>query len=236
MTSSNQKPKSNLFIAVAKFLLIVLVAIYLIIWIFSPIVVRHFAQDPLRDLGVLLSEDSSIRYNPFTSTLTVSELQLLDKKQNQVMSVEYAEISIHLHRLLFKQLYVSEFLLEGTKIKIVKDQQSIMVAGVDISASPESAPKEPAAEDQSDGSSLDFTVVIPELKLKRILFDAQVDGAPQTLLLNELLITNTSLSPLEQQVSLSINAQVNDAPLMLNADVFMQAGSGTIDSSFSYSN
>ncbi|MBL4629981.1 MAG: DUF748 domain-containing protein [Paraglaciecola sp.] len=233
MTSSNQKPKSNLFIAVAKFLLIVLVAIYLIIWIFSPIVVRHFAQDPLRDLGVLLSEDSSIRYNPFTSTLTVSELQLLDKKQNQVMSVEYAEISIHLHRLLFKQLYVSEFLLEGTKIKIVKDQQSIMVAGVDISASPESAPKEPAAEDQSDGSSLDFTVVIPELKLKRILFDAQVDGAPQTLLLNELLITNTSLSPLEQQVSLSINAQVNDAPLMLDADVFMQAGSGTIDSSFS---
>jgi hypothetical protein len=38
---------------------------------------------------------------------------------------------------------------------------------------------------------------------------------------------------LEQQVSLSIQALVNEAPLMFNSDVSLQAGMGTVDSSFS---
>ena len=103
MTSSNKKPKSHLFITTLKFILTLCLAVY-------------------------LGEDSSVRYNPFTSTLTVNELELFDQEKSQTLLVEYAEISIHLHRLLFKQLYVSEFLLEGTEIKIIKDQQSIIVA------------------------------------------------------------------------------------------------------------
>ncbi len=233
MTSSNKKPKSHLLITSAKFLLILLVTVYLLIWILSPFAVRHFGQTPLQEIGVSLSEDSSVRYNPFTSTLTIRELQLFDQDKNQTLSVEYAEVSVHLHRLLFKQLYVSEFLLEGTEIKIVKDQQSIVVAGVDVSASPEVEQNVPAVEQESGGSLLDFSLVIPELKLKQVLFNLQIDGSPQTLLLNELVIANTSLSQLEQQVSLSIQAQVNEAPLMLNSEVALQAGVGTVDSSFS---
>lgn len=233
MFSPNKKIKSHLFIASAKFLLILLVAIYLLIWIFSPFAVRYFAQGSLQEIGVSLSEDSSVRYNPFTSTLTVSELQVFDQNKSQTLSVEYAEVSVHLHRLLFKQLYVSEFLLEGTEIKIVKDQQSIIVAGVDVSASPELEPNDSTIGQESEGASLDFTVVIPELKFKRILFESLVDGSPQTLLLNELLVTNTSLNQLEQQVSLSIHALVNEASLKVNSDISLQAGKGNIDSSFS---
>jgi len=233
MTPHNKKPKSQLFIRIAKFLLILLLAVYLLIWILSPFAVRYFAQTPLQEMGVSLGEDSSVRYNPFTSTLTISDLQLFDQNKSQTLVVEHAEVSVHLHRLLFKQLYVSEFLLEGTEIEIVKDQQSIVVAGVDISASSGTEQNVAAAEQQSDGSALDFTLVIPELKLKRVLLNSHVDGTPQTLLLNELLIANTSLSQLEQQVSLSIQALVNEAPLMLNSDVSLQAGVGTIDSSFS---
>jgi hypothetical protein len=233
MFSPNKKIKSHLFIASAKFLLILLVAIYLLIWIFSPFAVRYFAQGPLQEIGVSLSEDSSVRYNPFTSTLTVSELQVFDQDKSQTLSVEYAEVSVHLHRLLFKQLYVSEFLLEGAEIKIVKDQQSIVVAGVDVSASPELEPNDSTINQESEGASLDFTVVIPELKFKRILFKSLVDGSPQTLLLNEFLLTNTSLNQLEQQVSLSIHALVNEASLKVNSDISLQAGKGNIDSSFS---
>lgn len=232
MTSSNTKPQLHPFIIAAKFLLILLVALYLLIWLLSPFAVRHFAQAPLQEMGVTLSEDSSVRYNPFTSTLTVSELKLFDQDNSQALAIEHAEVSVHLHRLLFKQLYVSEFLLEGTEIEIIKDQQSIVVAGIDVSATPETEQDEPALEQESGSSSSDFTVVIPELKFKQVLFNSQVDGSRQTLLLNEL-IANASLSHLAQQVSLSILAQVNDAPLMLNSEVDLQAGVGTIESSFS---
>ena len=233
MTSYSKKPKSHLFITILKYLLIVLVAVYLLIYILSPVVVRHFAQTPLQEMGVSLGEDSSIRYNPFTSTLTVSELQFFDQKKSKVLSVERAEVSVHLHRLLFKQLYVSEFLLEGTEVVIVKVQQNIVVAGVDVSANSGAEVNDVAVEPQSDDSALDFTLVIPELKLKRILFNSNIDGTPQTVLLNELLVTNTSLNQLEQQLSLSIQALVNDAPLMFNSDIALQAGVGTIDSTFS---
>jgi hypothetical protein len=208
MTSSNKKPKSHLFITTLKFILTLCLAVY-------------------------LGEDSSVRYNRFTSTLTVNELELFDQEKSQTLLVEYAEISIHLHRLLFKQLYVSEFLLEGTEIKIIKDQQSIIVTGVDVSASPETEQNEPVVKSDSDASSLDFTLVIPELKLNRVLFNSHVDGNPQTLLLNELLLVNASLSQLQQQVSLSIQALVNDAPLMLNSEISLQAGVGSINSTFS---
>lgn len=210
-----------------------ILTVYLLIWVFSPFAVRHFAQAPLQQLGVSLGEDSSVRYNPFTSTLTISDLQLFDQEQSQTLLVENAEISIHLHHLLFKELYVSEFLLEGTEIKIVKDQKSIIVAGVDVSESPDAKEKAEVVEPDSEGSSLDFTVVIPELKLRRILFNSLVDGNPQTLLLNELLIANTSLNQVEQQVSLSIQALVNEAALTLDSEVSLQAGQGSIDSSFS---
>jgi hypothetical protein len=233
MTPHNEKPKPNLFVTIAKFLLILLVAVYLLIWIVSPFAVRHFAEAPLQDMGVSLGDDSSVRYNPFTSTLTINELQLLDPKNNQALSVEYAEVSIHLHRLLLKQLYVSEFLFEGIEIEIIKDQQKIIVAGVDLSASSEAEENVPEVEQESAEPSLDFTLVIPELKLKRVLFNASVDGTPQTLLLNELLIANTSLSQLQQQISLSIQALVNEAPFKFNSDISLQAGVGTIDSAFS---
>tara|TARA_R110002153_G_scaffold111266_1_gene252902 strand:- start:3290 stop:5731 length:2442 start_codon:yes stop_codon:yes gene_type:complete len=233
MTPHNKKPTPHLFVTIAKFLLILLVAVYLLIWIVSPFVVRHFAQAPLQEMGVSLSEDSSVRYNPFTSTLTINELQLFDQKNSQALSVEYAEVSIHLHRLLLKQLYVSEFLFEGIEIEIIKDQQNIVVAGVDLSASSETEQNVPDVEQEGGESSVDFTLVIPELKLKRVLFNASVDGTPQTLLLNELLIANTSLSQLQQQISLSIQALVNEAPFKFNSDISLQAGVGTIDSAFS---
>lgn len=233
MTPDNKKPKSNLFITIVKCLMILLVAIYLLIWIASPFAVRHFAQTPLQEMDVSLGEDSSVRYNPFTSTLTINELQLFDQANSQTLSVEHAEVSIHLHRLLLKQLYVSEFLLEGTEIEIVKEQQRLVVAGVDVSGSAGTEENVAAVEPQGDSSLSDFTLVIPELTLRRVLFNSQVDGTPHTLLLNELLIANTSLSQVQQQISLSIQALVNEAPLTLNSDIALQAGVGTIDSAFS---
>ena len=233
MTSSNKKTLSQLLITTVKSLVILLLSIYLIIWIASPLVVRYFAEAPLQEFGVTLSEDSSVRYNPFTSTLTVTELQLYDHTIKQALLVEKADISLHLHRLLFKELYVSEFLLSGIEVKIVKDKQRIMVAGVDITKPPKTTPETPEKEQNTDTTASDITVVIPLLTLQKVLFDANVDGAVQSMLINELQLQNTSLNQVEQNITLTIDALVNDAPLELESNISMQDNQGTIESSFS---
>ena len=130
MTFSSNKSKRHLFITFAKYVLILLMVVYVFIWIASPFVVRHIAEPPLHLLGVSLSENSSVRFNPFTSTLTISDFVLYDQQKRQTLLVEQAEVSIYAHRLLFNELYVTEFLLVGSNIKVVKDNQRHPRAGV----------------------------------------------------------------------------------------------------------
>ncbi|MEP1448332.1 MAG: DUF748 domain-containing protein [Paraglaciecola sp.] len=233
MTSQNKKNKPHLLIRSLKYLLCLLVALYLLIWMLSPFAARHFATDPLQEMGVSLGEASTVRFNPFTSTLTVDDFQLYDQNKKQVLAIEYAEVSVHLHRLLLKQLYVSEFLIEGTEVEIVKTQQQMVVAGVDVSASSDDEQNVALEESPKEQSSLDFTLVIPELQLKRLLFNSSIDGNPQTLLLKDLLINNASLSQMQQQLSLTLDALVNGAPLRLESEISLHSGSGSIDSDFS---
>lgn len=233
MTSQNKKNKAHLLIRSLKYLLSLLVALYVLIWILSPFAARHFATDPLQEMGVFLGETSTVRFNPFTSTLTVNDFQLYDQNKKQVLVIDYAEVSVHLHRLLLKQLYVSEFLIEGTAVEIVKTQQQMVVAGVDVSASSDDEQNVALEEPLEEESTLDFTLVIPELQLKRLLFNSNIDGNPQTLLLNDLLINNASLSQLQQQLSLTLDALVNGAPMILESEISLHSGAGSIDSDFS---
>jgi hypothetical protein len=231
MISSNTKPLSRLLLSITKVIFVFILVSYVIIWIFSPFAVRHFAAKPLQELGVTLSDDSSVRYNPFASTLSVNELELWNKDNNVVLSVSNAQVSIHLHRLLIKQVYVSEFLLDSVSVNIVKDQQSVIVAGVDVLPST-STTKSANNNEQGDRADSNFSVVIPELQLIEVLFDAEVDGVPQKILLNELLLRNAHVNQKVQEVELSIQAKVNDAPLALSAEVDMQSGFGNITSTF----
>lgn len=52
--------------------------LYLSIWAFSPMAVRYFAAQPLADLHLQLEENSNVRFNPFTSTLSLDAISLLD--------------------------------------------------------------------------------------------------------------------------------------------------------------
>lgn len=233
MTTSNDKPVKRLFILAAKYLLALFVILYLLIWIFSPLAVRHFAQPPLSELGLSLDADSSVRYNPFTSTITVSELVLRDKNKQQVLLVKAAEVSIHLHRLLFKQLYVSEFLLDTTQVEIVKEQQSLFIAGVDIFAVSETVEVPTEAEQPNETPSpSDFSVVVPELNIRTLNLNATVDGASQQVSLTDLSIEDVEVNQTEQWLELALAAKINDAPLTLESKIQLENGVGTIVSSF----
>lgn len=232
MRSSNDKPKSSLLFIIAKYVLVFIFVVYVLIWGLSPIAARYFAAEPLKELGISLADDTTIRYNPFTSTVSISELQLLDNDKNAVLSIDDAEVSIHLHRLLFKQLYVSEFLIDRTTLKIVKNEESLVVAGIDLFASKDQEEADVTSQPEGD-SDLGFSIIVPELSLSNIVFDASVDGVLQELALVDLSLASVKLNQKEQAADISIQAKVNEAPLNLSAEVDMRSGQGSVISQFS---
>ncbi|MCF6193878.1 MAG: hypothetical protein L3J46_06055, partial [Kangiellaceae bacterium] len=61
-----------------KVLLSGLLSLYVLIWFFSPVVFRYFINNYLQEnYAIEMSSNSGIRYNPFTSHLTVRDLELL---------------------------------------------------------------------------------------------------------------------------------------------------------------
>ncbi|HFB64202.1 MAG TPA: hypothetical protein ENJ60_01555, partial [Aeromonadales bacterium] len=54
-----------------------IVAIYILLWLFSPLIIRHYLGNFLKqEYNLTLSEESSFRYNPFLSHLSVRDITL----------------------------------------------------------------------------------------------------------------------------------------------------------------
>ena len=232
MTSSNSRSIFTLLRSLFKYLFILVVAIYLIVWVVSPFAARHFAEQPLQELGVSLGDDSSIRYNPFTSTLTVNELSLLNSDKQEVLWIDAAEVSVHLHRLLFKQLYVSEFTLEETRLAIDKSGDSLFVSGIDLSPSTENKTDVETEPDNQEPAP-DFTVIVPNLDIIEFVANANIDGVSQSLTLKAFSLEEVLINQADQDMSLSISAKLNEAPLKVDVSLSMVSGVGEIDSEIS---
>ncbi len=201
----------------AKIIFAVWFCLYLIIWIFSPMAVKHFAHAPLQEYKLSLDSQSSVRFNPFTSTLSVDNLSLIDEADNTTFSMQDAEISIHVHRLLFSQLYVSEFSIADVIINVMQSKGQLIIAGFDLST--QSKEKQPQQEESSQSQPTSMSVVLPELAIKGLTVNARIEGVDQELILSNLTILDATVSQVEQALDLSINASVNSAPLTISTQV-----------------
>jgi hypothetical protein len=231
MTSKTHSPAVKLMRALAKYFIIFALAIYTIVWLTSPYLVRYFAEPVLQDLRVSLGEESTVRFNPFTSTLSIDELSLVDLSNVEGVTVQDAEISIHLHRLLFKELYVSKFSFKKVKLRVEKTKETILAAGIDLKSDP--ALQDEAAVENAVKSESDFTVILPKLEISAFLVEVYIDGVRHEIILDDLVISNVLLSEDEQTLKLSLLAKINGAPLNVDSSLDLKAGIGEIDSKFS---
>ncbi len=213
-----------------------MVLAYLLIWIASPWVVRHFATEPVGDLGLTLGVDSSIRFNPFTSTLTVRDLSLLDSSRTTVLAVDELDISVRLHRLLFKQIYISTFSIKETNLKVIKQSNSLFVAGIDLTPGDNAQVVDEPTSKEVVEPTPDFRLILPEFKLEDFTVDADIDGVQQTLTLNDFSLNDVEVDQVDHNLGLSIDAKINNAPVVIKSSLSMHAGVGVIDSEVSLNN
>lgn len=238
----------------------VVLASYLIVngavWTLSPVVIDHYLSSFLTSKNVQLSEETSIRYNPFISQLYISQLEILDSRANEnnsLLSIPSATIEVGLFKLLANRIVIEKFEIDGlqadldqilTQVELITSQDTSSTEStapikatkptevkVADSSKPESEtkkePKFEAEEEKSWLSTAKFE--LPKLLIKNatLLFTLAEDK--QSIKLNNLVISDVILSQLQQSADATLTLLVNQAPLELNAKLQLNDGIGQLE-------
>ncbi|WP_448563405.1 DUF748 domain-containing protein [Thalassotalea ganghwensis] len=214
----------NKLLAASKYIAITLFSLLMLIWLLSPFIAQYAAQKYLTPLNLTLSGQSSIRYNPFTSVLSVRKLAIT-KAGKIVFALNQADLGISLYQLLFDRIYLKQFDVDGVYAKVIQQQQTLSVAGVEL-AGRDSATEQSSAA--SSNQSNDYELVLPELRLINSKIEIIKDQKLLTVLTPYLTIKNAKLT----ENSLSLNAvnknTINQGSLIVNADINLMKQQGKI--------
>ncbi|MFT5082639.1 MAG: hypothetical protein ACI9Y1_000666 [Lentisphaeria bacterium] len=210
--------------------------------------VRSIAGDALAPYQVKLSPDSSVRLNPFLAKLSVKNLTLTNRQSAESLYVESLSIQVNPFRLFAKQLYISEFILDGARISIAQKEGGFEVAGILLSDLPASNDT-PVAESETENSDVggDYTVVAKELSISGVYITSsllplrsEADAPPKPIghifSINSLQLNDISANAARQSLSLHLESLINEAPLELEVDVSLSSGAGNITSALSLKN
>lgn len=207
------------------------IAIYLLIWSSSPLIASYFLNDILQAKFKLeLTERTSIRYNPFTSHLTIKELGIKgnteisdnSSESDTVFELNRLDFEIRLHRLLVDELYISQFDVAGLSTSIIQSEASLVVAGINLNELQKGT--EPAidntVESNSRGSeeATGLTIRMPLASLSNIKTAVHLPSGKHQFEINQWLLEKLQLNNEQQKVSSNFDAQINEAPLTLNLD------------------
>jgi len=204
----------------------IIVLIYLLIWAFSPKLAHLYINDYLQSQHELgLSENSKLRYNPFTSHLSVTDLSIL-RQQETVFRMNNLEIELRLHQLISNNLYASEFQLDNLGISIIKNADTFEIAGIDINKLV--AQSVNAATENTDDETTDLQLVVPNLNIHNSEIDLNLNGQKYIIIINDLSVSKSKLSHQKQDINLALQASINGAPYTFSAKSSLREGTGSI--------
>jgi hypothetical protein len=233
MNASSAVRKSPIYFSKPiKVIATLLIGLYLIIWAISSPLSQYFLKPILVEQGLTLSSDTSIRYNPFLSQLTVQDLTLYLNKEEKVLSINKLTVRLTLFRLLFKKIVISEFQLDNAYIKINKTVTQLVIAGIDLNKkqSNESHNVDPK---ESTGAKpqpklFDYQLILPKLDFNQINIDIENNNKPHHVLISNLLITQVKATDQSQQANINLQGIIDGTKLTLDADAVFEQGQGDI--------
>lgn len=209
----------------SKFLVIALVALYFLIWLLSPVIIRSVVNNYGLPKPLSLTSASSIRYNPFTAHLTISDLEIKTNEQGSALKLQSLDAQIHLHQLLFDKIYVAEFSLSGIFVPVTINEASLNIAGFEL-MNETPLTKEQEAEAAQPTADFPYQVIIPELTLTNAQIEIDYFSHKHNVQLNDLSLANILLSEDKHEIRLNLKSEFNDAPIEIALDggLFQQQG------------
>lgn len=214
----------NISLIALKVLIIFFFCLYLLIWLVSPFVSQHYIQKSLDNYGVVLSQESSVRYNPFISQITINDLSI-QKNNDTVLEIENLTVEMSLFRLLIKEIYISSLTAQGIEGKVEILEDKMIIAGIEI---PQSAPTE-KQEETSDAP--DYQLVMPTFEIKKSVIDLTLQKTDLKVELNNITLNNLLADQHAQSAELISEIALGKSIFQLNADADLIQGQGEIISS-----
>ncbi|MBA6255763.1 MULTISPECIES: DUF748 domain-containing protein [unclassified Colwellia] len=222
-----------------KFVGLFFIALFLVIWISSPFMSQHYLGKYLSEQQLILADTTTIRYNPFLSRLTISELAITTKNtiKKPVVEVRSLAVTASLYRLLTDTLHFSEFAIDGLYLDINLNNKTPIIGGFVLAGNtefPSSSVTQPD-EIQPKNKPNNYQFSLPNFSLSNAVFNISVKQSQQEFAINSLLIKNVLASAQAQRAEISLNAFINKAPLLLTLKAQLAEKKGEINSELTIS-
>jgi hypothetical protein len=227
--SSSAKKTPFYFSKPVKIIVTLFIGLYLVVWAISSPLSKYFITPILAEQGLTLSPDTSIRYNPFMSQLSISDMTLFRNKDEKVFSIDELAIRLTLFRLLFDKIVISKFQLDDAYIKITKTETELVIAGIDLNKKSNSNDKQAETiETEAEPTSFDYQLILPKLDFSQINIDIENNNNPHNIVISNLLISQVKANEQSQQANLSLQSIIDGTELTLGAEASFKQGQGEV--------
>lgn len=242
--NSKQPTRSNRSHALKRvigYTLAVILFLYLFIWIFSPALVRQILSKTLEDqYGLVLANDSSVRYNPFTTHLTINNLAI-HKDGVPVLSIKRLDLGAHLYQLLTNTLYLSEFEVTGVYVAIEQHGEEFIVSGVNLSRSQSNNNPEPTDEAstqttieqkvtaETDAQDKSYLLMQQQALLTDLKLSVNLNGHIHEFKASRIKLSDLALSQDKQYANVKIDGSLDKGEFSFNSLLNLQKNTGTIN-------
>ena len=231
---------------IIKFLFFIYIVLYSFVWLVSPSVVRHFLNEYLQQHQLVLSDDTSIRYNPFLSHLSIRDLAVTNAETDSVLTLQTLDLEVRLYQFVFDELYVSEFIIDGLFVNVSVKEQLIAVAGFAISSETEVESDDASinsvavkdaeinhAEDEAQASTntpepFPYKLALPKLTLTNSELELFLNNDAHQLKLKSLVLSDLGATLSKQSLLLAIDSEVNQSTLSVDITAGLNDGNGEV--------
>ncbi|MFT7130482.1 MAG: hypothetical protein ACI89U_002605, partial [Gammaproteobacteria bacterium] len=226
---------------VLAYILLTFTALYLLIWAFSPPIIRYFIEPILAQYNLTLGIDSNIRYNPFLTALKIRDLSLENDDKTSV-HFDSLDLEIHLHRLLVKQLYLSKFELDGFEVhineNIASDTQKseatggFWVAGFLVGGkNTQDSIKQ--REINTEETPHSYELKAGDISVTNFHVNAYMAAGHQKLNISSIKLGDIHIDENKRSAKIKLDFELNNAPgtLTVNADLDKGIGMINVDGS-----
>jgi len=223
-----------------KICLTLYVGTFILIWLISSPLAKHFISPILVEKQLQLSDDASIRFNPFLMRLTLSDIELStinNNKQELVFSLKELQIQVALWQLAFDKIVLSKFSLEQGNLKVIQKDERIIIAGIELpNEKSESADEEKAAQAKDEiAKDFPYQLVLPKLLLSEFHIEVIEDNNQKVdkshhIEIEQFILSSVKATQTNQEGNLSLTALIDQTKLSLAANANLTSGKGDIQS------
>ncbi|WP_252730553.1 DUF748 domain-containing protein [Colwellia sp. E2M01] len=221
----------------------------MLIWLVSSPLAKHFITPILAEQQLQLSDDASIRFNPFLMRVTLADINLstIQKPDEVLFSLEELQLQVALWQLAFDKIVISKFILNQGNVKFTQHDNHLVLAGItlpnaeDSTANDEDINETSPETDIEPAAEFPYQFVMSDLIISDFSIDVERDTQQQTskahhIAIKQLAVSQVKATPERQEANLALTALIDQTQLALTANTDLTLGKGDINSSFRLSN